>query len=164
MFSTNFKHRFVEIYSFKKKFWTLSGKLLLHKKFYFARLENSKGSSKSLYLIQTSEHTLVAPVVNIHSMIFTSYSLQISVKLNRLWKIWPQILNGLRKRHCAFWAGFRKKEEGFHFFPDPVILINNEPSLNWKCFGLYVTRELIWRQTPNLCITVYWNKNILLLF
>ena len=95
-----------------------------------ARLENSKGSSKSLYFIQTSKHTLVAPVVNKHYMIFTSYSLQISVKLNRLSKIWPQILTGLRKRQCAFWVGFRKKEEGFYFFPDLVILINNEPSLN----------------------------------
>ena len=84
-----------------------------------ARLENSKGSSKSLYFIQTSERTLVAPVVNKHSMIFTSYSLQINVKLN-----------GLRKKHCAFWVGFRKKEEGFYVFPDLVILINNEPSLN----------------------------------
>ena len=40
-----------------------------------------------IVLIQTSEHTLVAPVVNKHSMIFTSYSPQISVKLNRPWKI-----------------------------------------------------------------------------
>ena len=30
--------------------------------------------------------------------------------------------------------------------------------LNWKCLGLYVTRQLIWRQTPKLCVTVYWNK------
>ena len=28
---------------------------------------------------------------------------------------------------------------------------------NWKCLGLYVTRQLIWRQTQNLCITIYWN-------
>jgi len=35
---------------------------------------------------------------------------------------------------------------------------------NWKCLGLYVTRQLIWRQTPKLCITVYWNWNIVLLF
>ena len=27
---------------------------------------------------------------------------------------------------------------------------------NWKCLGLYVTRQLIWGQTPKLCITVYW--------
>ena len=28
---------------------------------------------------------------------------------------------------------------------------------NWKCLGCYVhvTRQLIWRQTPKLCITVY---------
>ena len=110
----------------------------------------------------TSEYTLFALVVSKHSMIFPSYSLQITVKSNRLWKIWPQ-MNGLRKKYCAFWASFRKKEESFYFFPNPVIFINNEPSLNWKCFGLYVTRELIWRQTPNLCITVHWNKNILLL-
>ena len=25
---------------------------------------------------------------------------------------------------------------------------------NWKCLGLYVTRQLIWRQSPKLCITV----------
>ena len=30
--------------------------------------------------------------------------------------------------------------------------------LNCKCLGLYVTRQLIWRQTPKLCVTVYWNK------
>ena len=28
--------------------------------------------------------------------------------------------------------------------------------LNWKYLGLYVTRQLIWRQTPKLCITEYW--------
>ena len=27
---------------------------------------------------------------------------------------------------------------------------------NWKCLDLYVTRQLIWGQTPKLCITVYW--------
>ena len=30
--------------------------------------------------------------------------------------------------------------------------------LNWKCLGLYVTRQLIWRQTPKFFITVYWKK------
>ena len=35
--------------------------------------------------------------------------------------------------------------------------------LNWKCLVLYATRQLIWRQTPKLCIKVYWNKSILLL-
>ena len=163
MFSTHFKHRFVETYSFKKMLNTFS-ETFTSQEVLFGEVGKLQTFFQVIVLIQTSEHTLVAPVVNIHSMIFTSYSLQIGVKLNRLWKIWPQILNGLRKRHCAFWAGFRKKEEGFHFFPDPVILINNEPSLNWKCFGLYVTRELIWRQTLKLRITVYWNKNILLLF
>ena len=28
---------------------------------------------------------------------------------------------------------------------------------NWKCLDLYVTRQLIRRQTPKLCITVFWN-------
>ena len=35
---------------------------------------------------------------------------------------------------------------------------------NWKCLGLYVTRQLMWSQTPKLCITVYWNLNAVLLF
>ena len=52
-----------------------------------------------------------------------------------------------------------------------LLLRNHEPSpeqlnpsskkqgvLNCKCLGLYVTRQLIWRQTPKLCVTVYWNK------
>ena len=30
------------------------------------------------------------------------------------------------------------------------------PKLN--CLGLYVTRQLIWRQMPKLFITVYWKK------
>ena len=29
--------------------------------------------------------------------------------------------------------------------------------LNWKCLGLYVTRQLIWGQNPKLFSTVYWN-------
>ena len=29
--------------------------------------------------------------------------------------------------------------------------------LNRKCWGLYVTRQLIWMQTSKLFITVYWN-------
>ena len=28
---------------------------------------------------------------------------------------------------------------------------------NWKCCGFYVIIQLIRRQTPKLCITVYWN-------
>ena len=35
---------------------------------------------------------------------------------------------------------------------------------NWKCLGLYVTRQLMWSQTPKPCITVYWNLNTVLLF
>ena len=34
---------------------------------------------------------------------------------------------------------------------------------NNEALGLYVTTKLIWRQTPKHCITVYWNRNILLL-
>ena len=30
---------------------------------------------------------------------------------------------------------------------------------NWVPHGSFVTTQLIWRQTPKLCITVYWNKN-----
>ena len=37
-------------------------------------------------------------------------------------------------------------------------LKNNNESL-----GLHITAKLIWRQTPTLCITVYWNRDILLL-
>ena len=36
--------------------------------------------------------------------------------------------------------------------------------LNWTCLGLYVTRQLMWRQTSKLFSTVYWNYNIVLLF
>ena len=32
--------------------------------------------------------------------------------------------------------------------------------LNWKCLGLYVTRQLIWRQTPQLCITAEYFTEI----
>ena len=35
---------------------------------------------------------------------------------------------------------------------------------NWKCLVHYVTRQLVWRHTPKLCIAVYWNWNIVLLF
>ena len=37
---------------------------------------------------------------------------------------------------------------------------NESQFKNNKSLGLYVTTQLIWRQTPKLCITVYWNKNI----
>ena len=36
--------------------------------------------------------------------------------------------------------------------------------LNLTCLGLYVTRQLMWRQTSKLFSTVYWNYNIVLLF
>ena len=58
-------------------------------------------------------------------MIFTRYSLQFERALKNL------TLNTERatKKQNAFWAGFTKKEESYYFFPDLVILINNEPSL-----------------------------------
>ena len=59
-------------------------------------------------------------------MIFTRYSLQFERALKNLT---PNTERATKKQN-AFWAGFRKKEESYYFFPDPVILINNEPSLN----------------------------------
>ena len=38
------------------------------------------------------------------------------------------------------------------FLPPP-------PPPNWVPHRSFVTTQLIWRQTPKLCITVYWNKN-----
>ena len=73
-----------------------------------------------------SEHALVALVVNKHWMIFTRYSLQFERALKNLT---PNTERATKKQN-AFWAGFRKKEESYYFFPDPVILINNEPSLS----------------------------------
>ena len=61
-------------------------------------------------------------------MIFTRYSLQFERALKNLT---PNTERATKKQN-AFWAGFRKKEESYYFFPDPVILINNEPSLNSK--------------------------------
>ena len=63
-------------------------------------------------------------------MIFTRYSLQFERALKNL------TLNTERatKKQNAFLAGFRKKEESYYFFPDPVILINNEPSLSVQKF------------------------------
>ena len=58
-------------------------------------------------------------------MIFTRYSLQFERALKNLT---PNTERATKKQN-AFWAGFRKKEESYYFFPDPVILINNEPSL-----------------------------------
>ena len=37
---------------------------------------------------------------------------------------------------------------------------NESQFKNKESLGLYVTTRLIWQQTPKLCITVYWNKNI----
>ena len=37
---------------------------------------------------------------------------------------------------------------------------NESQFKNNEFLRLYVTTQLIWRQTPKLCITVYWNKNI----
>ena len=37
---------------------------------------------------------------------------------------------------------------------------NESQFKNKESLGLYVTTQLIWRQTPKLCITVYWNRNI----
>ena len=39
----------------------------------------------------------------------------------------------------------------------PWVPVKKKRVRNGKCLGLYVTRQLIWRQTPKLCITVYWN-------
>ena len=39
----------------------------------------------------------------------------------------------------------------------------NKFSKSNESLGLYVTTKLIWRQTPKLCITGYWNRDILLL-
>ena len=58
-------------------------------------------------------------------MIFTRYSLQFERALKNLT---PNTEQATKKQN-AIWAGFRKKEESYYFFPDPVILINNEPSL-----------------------------------
>ena len=58
-------------------------------------------------------------------MIFTRYSLQFERALKNLT---PNTERATKKQNAS-WAGFRKKEESYYFFPDPVILINNEPSL-----------------------------------
>ena len=59
-------------------------------------------------------------------MIFTRYSLQFERALKNLT---PNTERATKKQN-AIWAGFRKKEESYYFFPDPVILVNNEPSLS----------------------------------
>ena len=58
-------------------------------------------------------------------MIFTRYSLQFERALKNLT---PNTERATKKQNAS-WAGFRKKEESYYFFPDLVILINNEPSL-----------------------------------
>ena len=40
---------------------------------------------------------------------------------------------------------------------DQWVPVKKNESENWICLGLYVTWQLIWRKTPKLCITVYWN-------
>ena len=62
-------------------------------------------------------------------MIFTRYSVQFERALKNLT---PNTERATKKQN-AIWAGFRKKEETYYFFPDPVILINNEPSLIKYC-------------------------------
>ena len=42
--------------------------------------------------------------------------------------------------------------------PGAHFVENHESQFNYNCSGLCVTRQIIWRQTPKLCITVYWNK------
>ena len=59
-------------------------------------------------------------------MIFTRYSLQFERALKNLT---PNTERATKKQN-AIWAGFRKKEESYYFFPNPVILVNNEPSLS----------------------------------
>ena len=66
-------------------------------------------------------------------MIFTMYSLQFERALKNLT---PNTERATKKQN-AIWAGFRKKEESYYFFPDPVILINNEPSLKLNIIVLH---------------------------
>ena len=73
-------------------------------------------------------------------MIFTRYSLQFERALKNLT---PNTERATKKQN-AFWAGFRKKEESYYFFPDPVILINNEPSLR------FVMRSMLGQQQQNV--------------
>ena len=74
-------------------------------------------------------------------MIFTRQSLQFERALKNLT---PNTERATKKQN-AFWAGFRKKEESYYFFPDLVILINNEPSLTafslQMLFAHWITRN-----------------------
>ena len=75
-------------------------------------------------------------------MIFTRYSLQFERALKNLT---PNTERATKKQN-AFWVGFRKKEESYYFFPDPVILINNEPSLR------FVMRSMLGQQQQNFIL------------
>ena len=55
-------------------------------------------------------------------MIFTRYSLQFEQALKNLT---PNTERAMKKQN-AFWTGFRKKEESYYFFRDPVILIEGD--------------------------------------
>ena len=82
-------------------------------------------------------------------MIFTRYSLQFERALKNLT---PNTERATKKQN-AFWAGFRKKEESYYFFSDPVILINNEPSLRQGSGSLvrvYKSRNLVGLEFHNL--------------
>ena len=73
-------------------------------------------------------------------MIFTRYSLQFERALKNLT---PNTERATKKQN-AFWVGFRKKEESYYFFPDLVILINNELSLR------FVMRSMLGQQQQNV--------------
>ena len=75
----------------------------------------------------------------------------------------------LRKTNCAIPAILLQKvmvspgtplEKNYEFQSRTIA---SQLKKNNEALGLYVTTKLIWRQTPKLCITVYWNRNILLL-
>ena len=46
---------------------------------------------------------------------------------------------------CILWKIIQSRTNEFQFKKQWI--------LNWKCLSFYVTRQLIWRQTPRLCIT-----------
>ena len=74
------------------------------------------------------------------------------------------MIDSSKKRICVSWLiNFRVHK----LFSD---FVTNSYGESWdssfekswvpfqKCLGLYVTRQLIWRQTPKLWITVHWIK------
>ena len=69
-------------------------------------------------------------------MIFTRYSLQFERALKNLT---PNTERATKKQN-AIWAGFRKKEESYYFFPDPVILINTSLSVKPSSRVSFFTR------------------------